>query len=283
MDGRFTKSDRLFILIAILGMIVSILTPFMLISTVSKTNKNAYALSGSSSIVMNADTYEIIKGENYHVRLPMASTTKIMTALLICENCQPEEVITIPKDAVGVEGSSLYLKKGEKLTIKELLLGLMLRSGNDCATALALHLGGTIENFADMMNLRANSLGLTDTHYVNPHGLHDENHYTSCYDLCKLGCIAMKNELFKAIVSTKSVTIGEGESRRTIANKNKILFNYPGGNGIKTGYTRAAGRCLVSAAEREGVQLVAAVLNVPDMFSVCEALMDYGFSVAKRG
>ena len=246
---------------------------------VTKKEEGAFASGRSSSIVMRADTLGILKGQNYNVRLPMASTTKVMTALLICENCKPEETVVIPKEAVGIEGSSVYLKEGEKYTVKELLLGLMLRSGNDCAVALALYLGGSIDDFADMMNMRARSLELTDTHYVNPHGLHDKEHYTSCYDLCKLGCVAMKNPLFKEIVGTKLTTIGEGESRKTIANKNKILFRYEGGNGIKTGYTRAAGRCLVASAERNGVQLVSAVLNVPDMFGECERLMDYGFSL----
>ena len=277
MDGRLTKSRALLILILII--IVATVVP---VASAKQVKKAAHAGSGSASIVMNADTLEILKGENYSVRLPMASTTKIMTALLICENCQPDEVVTIPKEAVGIEGSSVYLKEGEKLTIKELLLGLMLRSGNDCAVALSLHLAGSIENFADMMNLRAQFLNLNDTHYVNPHGLHDKQHYTSCYDLCKLGCIAMKNKLFKEVVSTKQTVIGEKESRRSIANKNKILFEYEGGNGIKTGYTRAAGRCLVSAAERNGVQLVAAVLNVPDMFGVCSKLMDYGFKITEN-
>ena len=273
MDGNLAKSRRLFIITII------ITTLCVLSATFTPHGEPAHAETGSSSVVMRADTQEILKGQNHTLRLPMASTTKIMTALLICENCRPEETIVIPKEAVGIEGSSVYLKEGEKYTIKELLLGLMLRSGNDCAVALALHLGGSIKNFADMMNMRAKSLGLTDTHYVNPHGLHDKEHYTSCYDLCKLGCVAMKDKLFKEIVGTKLTTIGEGESRKTIANKNKILFRYEGGNGIKTGYTRAAGRCLVAAAERNGIQLVSAVLNVPDMFGECERLMDYGFSL----
>ncbi len=274
MDGNIAKSRRLFIIIVAFCMLTALSFTFV-------TNKDdgAFAFGHSSSIVMRADTLEILKGQNYNAPLPMASTTKVMTALLVCENCKPEETVVIPKEAVGIEGSSVYLKEGEKYTVKELLLGLMLRSGNDCAVALSLHLGGNIKNFADMMNMRAKSLGLNNTHYVNPHGLHDKEHYTSCYDLCKLGCVAMKNPLFKEIVGTKLTTIGECESRKTIANKNKILFRYEGGNGIKTGYTRAAGRCLVASAERNGIQLVSAVLNVPDMFGECERLMNYGFSL----
>lgn len=275
MDGHIAKISKLFIINSLLFVALIFLLP-------KNTISNAYAATDCASIVMNADTLDILKGEHYHIRLPMASTTKIMTALLICENCLPNEKIKIPKEAVGIEGSSLYLKEGETLTIKDLLYGLMLRSGNDCAVALALHLGENINNFAEMMNLRAQSLGLNDTHYVNPHGLHDKDHYTSAYDLCKLGCIAMRNPLFKEIVSTKITTIGVEDNKRTITNKNKILTQYEGGNGIKTGFTRAAGRCLVSAAERNNVQLVAAVLNIPDMFGVCSDLMDYGFSVIKN-
>ncbi len=274
MDRGLAKGCGLFILIALLLI-------FALTVPCSQFKAEGQGIH-SASIVMRADTLEIIKGENYNVRLPMASTTKIMTALLICENCQPEEVIVIPKEAVGIEGSSLYLKEGESLTVKELLYGLMMRSGNDCAVALALHLGGSIENFAEMMNTRAKSLCLNNTHYVNPHGLHDKDHYTSCYDLCKLGCIAMKNTLFREIVSTKVTTIGDEQSKRTITNKNKILFEYDGGNGIKTGYTCNAGRCLVASAERKGVQLVSAVLNVPDMFNVCKQYMDYGFNALEK-
>ena len=259
-----------------------VITTSIFFFSAKKTQSIAQAANRSSYIVMRADTHEVIKGENYELRLPMASTTKVMTALLICENCLPDEKVAIPKEAVGIEGSSVYLKEGEVLTVKELLYGLMLRSGNDCAAALALHLGGSIENFAEMMNMRARSLGLNNTHYVNPHGLHDENHYTSAYDLCILGCIAMENKLFKEIVSTKQTVIGEKENRRSIANKNKILFQYDGGNGIKTGYTRAAGRCLVAAAERKGVQLVAVCLNVPDMFGCCRDLMDHGFAVIEN-
>ncbi len=278
MERSAAKSRRFFI-VSILTVAVSAFLLSLLFGTGIKA---AHAANGSSYIVMRADTLEIIKGENYTVRQPMASTTKIMTALLICENCSPGETVRIKKESVGIEGSSVYLKEGEEYTVKELLFGLMLRSGNDCASALAAHLGGNVEKFVEMMNLRAAQLELKDTHYVNPHGLHHKDHYTSCYDLCKLGCIAMKNPLFKEIVATKSTTIGKGEYKKTIANKNKILFRYDGGNGIKTGYTKAAGRCLVASAERNNVRLVAAALNVPDMFGLCENLMDYGFSVLKK-
>ena len=254
---------------------------FLALLTLPVADAQAYNRT-SAILLIDAESGEVLHEENADLKMEIASTTKILTAITVIENADVLQRVRIPKRAVGVEGSSIYLKEGEKLTVKDLLYGLMLRSGNDSAVALALHLGGTEEHFVKMMNIRAEMLGLNDTHYANPHGLHDENHYTSCYDLCKLGCIAMKNPLFKEIVSTKKITIGEKESQRSIANKKKILFQYEGGNGIKTGYTRAAGRCLVSAAERKGVQLVAAVLNVPDMFGVCSSLMDYGFTITEN-
>ncbi len=241
-------------------------------------NLEANAASGSAYIVMDVENMRVFKSENEHLRLPMASTTKTMTALVCVENCNLDEVVTIPKAAVGIEGSSIYLKEGEKLTVKELLYGLMLRSGNDAATALALHVAGSVENFADMMNFRAEMMELKDTHFVNPHGLHDKNHYTSAYDLCVIGCTAMKNPIFKEIVSTKFITVGEGENKRFWSNKNKILSTYEGGNGIKTGFTKDAGRCLIASAERDGRTVVSVVLNRYDMFNDCARLMDEAFA-----
>ncbi|MBR1747996.1 MAG: D-alanyl-D-alanine carboxypeptidase [Clostridia bacterium] len=230
---------------------------------------------------MSADTGEIFDRKNEHLRLPMASTTKTMTALVILENCLPDEIVEIDQTAVRVEGSSIYLKRGEKFTVKELLFGLMLRSGNDAAVALAIHCAGSIESFAGMMNLKAEELGLIDTHFVNPHGLHDPEHYTSAYDLCKIGCEAMKNPMFREIVNTKFVTVGEGENKRYWSNKNKILTTFDGGNGIKTGFTKNAGRCLIASATREGKTVVSVVLNRYDMFSECRTMMEDAFSVIK--
>jgi D-alanyl-D-alanine carboxypeptidase len=233
----------------------------------------------SGEVVIEATTLRVIKGSNIDLRLPMASTTKAMTALVVIEKCSPDAVVTIPKEAVGIEGSSIYLREGEKLTVKELLFGLMLRSGNDAATALAIYAGGSVENFAEMMNGKAVSLGLKNTHFTNPHGLQDENHYTSAYDLAVIAAAGMNNPLFREIVSTKFVTISgnDEEQLRYFHNKNKILSMYRGGNGVKTGYTKAAGRCLVAASEREGMQLVSVVLNVNDMWNVCMGLMDYAY------
>lgn len=246
----------------------------------SKSNSDAAFASGNSAYaVVRTDTFEVLLSDNGKARLPMASTTKIMTALIVIENCKPDEIVVIDKRSVGVEGSSVYLREGEKLTVKDLLYCLMLRSGNDAATALALHVAGSTENFAEMMNIRAESLNLTDTHFVNPHGLHDDSHFTSAHDLAIIAATAMNNPSFAEIVKTKVKTVGEGESKRTIANKNKMLSLYPDANGIKTGYTKKSGRCLVSSATKNGVTLVCAVLNYGDTYGLSSSLLDKGFAM----
>jgi len=242
-----------------------------------------YASNGlkSSSIVIENSTRRILSSQNMDARLPMASTTKIMTALVVIENAKLDEVVEINSNAVGVEGSSIYLRQGEKLTVKELLYGLMLRSGNDSAVALAIHVGGSVSGFVDLMNEKAKYLGLKNTNFTNPHGLHNDLHYTSAYDLAMISAEAMSNPVFAEIVSTKSVYIGENESRRYLVNKNKILNGYEGGNGIKTGYTKVAGRCLVSSSKRNGMQIICVVLNHPDMWQDSIRLMDEAHSEYK--
>ncbi len=232
--------------------------------------------SAKACVVMEANSGRVFYSKNQYQHLPLASTTKILTSLVIAENCNLNDVVEIPQKAVGVEGSSVYLRKGEHLTVKQLLYGLMLRSGNDCAVALALHAAGSIENFAKMMNEKAKSLGCENSNFTNPHGLPDDNHYTCAKDLGLISCEAMRNPIVKEIVSTKSKTIAnEGYSYdRLLKNKNKILFNYDGANGVKTGYTKKAGRCFVGAAERDGMQLVVVLLNCGPMFEESVELMD---------
>lgn len=254
-----------------------VLAAFLFAEMPAFYNEKAYAAQGSSYIVMRADTKEVFAESNKDLRLPMASTTKTMTALVTVENCNLDEIVSVPDEAVGVEGSSIYLRKGDKYTVRELLYGLMLRSGNDAAVALAIHVAGSVENFAEMMNLRAESMGLTNTHFVNPHGLQDKNHYTSAYDLAFIGSEAMQNETFRQIVSTKFITVGNGENKKYWTNKNKILSLYEGGNGIKTGFTTDSGRCLIASATRNGVTVVSVVLNRYDMFNDCCRLMDKAF------
>lgn len=235
--------------------------------------------SAKACVVMEANSGRVLYSKNADMRLPEASTTKIMTALVVVENADLDAKIAVPAQAAGVEGSSIYLRAGEHLTIKELLYGLMLQSGNDCAVALAMHVGGTIRNFADMMNKKAQELGCKNTHFVNPHGLPNDDHYTTAHDLGLIGCAAMNNETVKEIVSSKKVKISnEGyDYDRVIINKNKILSRFDGANGVKTGYTKKAGRCFVGAAERNGMQLVAVLLNCGPMFEDSMDLMEECF------
>jgi len=229
--------------------------------------------SAAAEISMELSTGTVLEESNADARLPMASTTKIMTAIIIVEDCNLDEVITVPDKAVGVEGSSIYLKKDEQIDIRDLLYGLMLRSGNDSATALAIHHSGSVEKFVEVMNGRAKKIGAECTHFTNPSGLPDNEHYTTARDLCKIACYAMRNETFKEVVSTRSY---KGKFR-SYDNKNKMLYNYEGANGVKTGYTMKAGRCLVSSAERNGMDVVTVVLNCPDMYERSEALLNDAF------
>lgn len=217
---------------------------------------------GVSEIAMELDHSTLLYGKNIDRKLPMASTTKIMTALIVCEDCNLDEVITVPDEAVGVEGSSIYLKQGEEISVRDLLYGLMLVSGNDAACALAIHHSGSVELFVKKMNEKAKELGAENTNFVNPNGLPDDNHYTTAYDLCKIALAALKNEEFAQVVSTKHY---KGQFR-CFTNKNKLLTTLDGANGVKTGYTVKAGRCLVSSAKRENMQVVCVVLNCYDMF-----------------
>lgn len=228
---------------------------------------------GAAECVCELSTGKIIHSRNAEARLPMASTTKIMTALIILEGGETDSVITVPDEAVGEEGSSIYLRKGEKISVIDLLYGLMLRSGNDAAKALAIWHSGSVEAFAEVMNERAAEMGLENTHFVNASGLPDDNHYTTASDLLVIACRAMKNSQFKAIVSSRNYS---GEYR-SFVNKNKLLYTLEGANGVKTGYTLKAGRCLVSSAERQGMDVVCVVLNCPDMYERSASLIEAAF------
>ena len=230
------------------------------------------AVSARSAVLMDAQTERIIYEKLPDQQSLIASTTKIMTALVVCEQCNVLDRMEIPGEAVGIEGSSMYLKEGEVLTVQELLYGLMLRSGNDAAVALAIYCGGTVEGFAELMNDKARQLGLTNTHFVNPNGLDAPGHYSSARDLAVLAAYAMDNPVFRQTVSTKTVTIGE----RVLQNHNKLLWQVDGADGVKTGYTRAAGRILVSSATRNGRRLVAVTIHAPDDWRDHNTLLESG-------
>lgn len=234
----------------------------------------APGISAQRAILVDALSGRVLYERDADAKSLIASTTKILTALIVCENCDLSQVVQIPKEAVGVEGSSMYLREGERLTVEQLLYGLMLRSGNDAAVALALHCSGSIEAFAEKMNGKAAQLGMTSSHFVNPHGLDADGHYSTARDLSRLAIAAMENETLRRIAATKSISFGE----RSLTNHNKLLWRYEGAIGIKTGYTKAAGRILVSAAERNGRRLVCVSINAPNDWSDHAALLDYGYS-----
>ena len=233
-----------------------------------------YGLSAEKAVVLDAQTGRVLYSKDQVARSLIASTTKIMTALVICEQCNVLDRMRIPKQAVGIEGSSMYLKEGEILTIQELLYGLMLQSGNDAAVALAIYCGGTVEGFAELMNDKAYQLGLKNTHFVNPHGLDAPDHYSTAADLGVLAAYAMSNPIFSMTVSAKSVKVGQ----RLLSNHNKLLWQYEGADGVKTGYTKKAGRILVSSATRSGRRLTAVTINAPDDWNDHKRLLDDGFA-----
>ncbi|WP_242847972.1 D-alanyl-D-alanine carboxypeptidase family protein [Inediibacterium massiliense] len=238
--------------------------------------KEMFPNSASSAIVMDVKSGRVLYQKNIYAKKPMASTTKIMTALLGIEKVKLDQKVKISKKAVGVEGSSIYLGYDERVKMKDLLYGLMLRSGNDAATAIAIEVAGSVEKFAELMNQKAKEIGAKNTNFVNPHGLHDENHYTTAYDLALISREALRNKHFKEIVKTK-LWIADREGYKHFYNKNKTLSQYKGGDGVKTGYTRAAGRCLVTSATRGGMQLVCVVLNDYNWFEDSYSLLDEAF------
>ncbi len=244
---------------------------------------NALSVSAQYACVMDAQTGRVLYEKNAYAQHSMASTTKIMTALLALENSDPTDVITVSKNAAGTEGSSLYLKADEKLTMETLLYGLMLNSGNDAAIAIAEHVGGDVTNFAKMMTKRAHELGAKQTQFKNPNGLDEEGHYTTAYDLALITKAALKNPHFAEIVSTskKSFPASEDETARTFVNHNKLLNLYPGCIGVKTGFTKKTGRCLVSAATRNHMTLICVTLNAPNDWSDHKLLLDNGFNTTK--
>lgn len=232
------------------------------------------AVSAKSALLLDAQTGRVLYEKQADRQSLIASTTKIMTALLVCEQCNVLDRMQIPKEAVGMEGSSMYLKEGEVLTLQELLYGLMLPSGNDAAMALAIYCAGSTEGFASLMNDKARMLGMTNTHFTNPHGLDAPGHYSTARDLAILAAYAMKNPVFAQTVCTKTVKIGD----RVLTNHNKLLWQYDGADGVKTGFTKAAGRILVSSAVRQGRRLVCVTICDGNDWADHKALLDDGFS-----
>ncbi len=250
----------------------------LFITTVFGTESNLN-VSAKAAVVMCLDTKEIIFGKNFSKKLPMASTTKIMTALILSEQPDLSKTITVTKKMVAVEGSSMGLLEGDIVSFKDLLYGMLLASGNDAANVTAYALGGSVEGFAKMMNKKAAQIGLKDTNFVTPSGLDDENHYTTAYDLALLTAVALKNEAFATACSSTSATLyyGNPPYRRSLSNHNKLLSSYEGLIGVKTGFTKRSGRCLVTAARRSEKTVICVTLNDPNDWEDHKNMLDYGF------
>lgn len=242
---------------------------------------NEVSIGAGSAALIDVQSGRILYGKNMDKQMRIASLTKIITAIVAIESGKLNETVTVSKNAYRVEGSSIYLDLGEKQKLIDLVYAIMLRSGNDAATAIAEHVGGgTVQKFIDMMNAKVKDLGLTGTHFANPHGLDVNGHYSTAHDMAILTAYALKNPIFKQIVSTKVKKIPwEGkEWDRTMTNKNKMLFRYDGSDGVKTGYTEKSGRCLASSATRNNRQLAVIVLNDGQDWDDSARLLDYGFT-----
>ena len=240
-------------------------------------------ISAKSAVLIEASTGQVIWGKGENTRLPMASTTKIMSVILTLESGDLDTEFTVDCNAVHTEGSSMGLREGDIVSKRDLCIGMLLPSGNDAANCAAVRVGGSFEGFAELMNAKASRLGMTSTHFVTPSGLHDDNHYSTAKDMAMLTSYALKNPDFREICSQKTMKLSFGNPPfdRWLTNTNKLLSKYEGCIGVKTGFTDEAGRCLVSAAEKNGVTLICVTLNAPDDWNDHTKLYDYGFSVTE--
>ncbi|MBQ4119205.1 MAG: D-alanyl-D-alanine carboxypeptidase [Clostridia bacterium] len=263
---------------------IAVILVFMLALVQPVKAESNLSVSAKAAVLINGENGEVVFAKNSDQKMPMASTTKIMTALLLCEYGNFEKEITVTAEMLRVEGSSMGLLAGDKVTLHDLLYGLMLASGNDAANVIAFTVGGSIKGFVDMMNNKARELELVSTHFETPSGLDGDSHCTTAYELAMLTKYAMQNEEFSKAVSSKSATLNYGNPpyRRTLTNHNKLLKMYDGVVGVKTGFTKKSGRCLVSAAKRDGKFLIAVTLNAPSDWQDHKAMLDYGFTAIKQ-
>lgn len=255
---------------------------FPMVSARQENSDSVPTVSAKAAVLMDADSGRVLFAKEESQRLPMASTTKIMTALLAMEQAEVNDsVVTVTDEMVRVEGSSMGLMPGNKLRLSDLAAGMMMVSGNDAANTVAIAMAGSAQKFSELMNTRAQEIGMKNTHFVTPSGLDSEEHYSTAYDMALLGAEALANSRLAGIVSQKQLSVKFINPDQTIrySNHNRLLSLYPGCIGIKTGFTKKAGRCLVSAAERDGIRLVAVTLNASNDWDDHEKLFDYGFSV----
>ena len=283
--GQRQKIDSKLFLISSIIVIIIILLAILWLNM-----PEVYAVqSGSSHIVIETGSGRVLSSYNKDMRLEMASTTKIATAIVALENSSPDDVVEITKEMTGIEGSSLYLKEGERWKLIDLIYGLMLQSGNDAATAIAIRVGGSTEGFVDMMNAKAKELGCLNTHFVNPNGVHDDNHYSTAYDMALIGRYAMKFDDITRISMVTQYTLPKtnkyDKEDRVFNTTNGLVtkndeYYYPEAIGLKTGYTDKSGYCIVTSAKKGDVELLEVVMGsdtIDDRYSDCIKLFDYGF------
>ena len=256
-------------------LIIGVLALNINIKDVYGENIQSLRVDARNAIAIDRESKTILFEQNGYELVPMASTTKILTALITIERGNLDEKFVVSKNASSVRGSTVGYKENEEITVRELLYGLMYRSGNDAAITLAEGIGGSIEGFAEIMNNYKTSLGLLDSHFESPHGLDMTDHYSSAYDLALLTAKGMEYEEFREIVGTKEISQSKYNFTRDYSNINKILWKIPGANGVKTGYTGQAGKCLVSSINYKGKDIIIVVLNCPDRWNVTEKIFNY--------
>lgn len=269
--GKKLFTVWLAVLMALSGMLVSV--------PKAAAAQSGVSVSAKAAVLIEADTGRVLFAKNKDECLPMASTTKIMTALITLEAENLDAPFVVDEKAIQVEGSSMGLQKGDTVTLRTLAYGMLLPSGNDAANAAAVRIAGSLEEFAVLMNARAEAIGMNNSHFVTPSGLDDEQHYTTAHDMAKLARVALQNTAFRDICScsTAKVEFGNPPYERWLKNHNRLLQEYKGAIGVKTGFTKKSGRCLVSAAERDGVRLIAVTLNAPDDWQDHAKMFNYGF------
>ncbi len=260
-----------------------VLSAFFALFTVKTKGLDANSVSAKASVLICMDSREVIFEKNKDLKLPMASTTKIMTSLILAEQPDLSKEVIVTSEMLIVEGTSMGLKAGDTVSYKDLLYGMLLSSGNDAANVTAFALGKSLKGFAVLMNKKAKEIGLENTSFVTPSGLDDENHYTTAYDLAILSAVALKNPVFKTVCSSKTATVyfGNPKVKYTLTNHNKLLGDYEGIIGVKTGFTKKSGRCLVSAAERDNKRVIAVTLNAPNDWDDHKKLLDYGLDMVE--
>ena len=271
------KNFTLIILALIGALLFSLLTVYASAEG-SRALQKKPSVSARSAALYEPTTKQFLFTKNPDERLPMASTTKIMTAIVALENADLQDYVKIDERAVGVEGSSAYLKANEIIPLEELIYALMLQSANDAAESIAYHISGDIQSFAALMNEKAKAIGLCDTNFENPHGLDSDNHYTTARDLAIIAACALEKPFLRTVCSTYKKTFKSEGRRRTYVNHNKLLLRIDGAVGLKTGFTKKSGRCLVGAAERDNLMLISVTLDAPNDWNDHEAMLNCGFS-----